>query len=231
MMKKTTAWMIAILLILSLFTACTGNDPAPVGPDAQPTAEAAVTPAPEAPEEDDDTIIVVDPSEWETAESPALTEETLALFYKGFAGLLGVNYVPVAYLGKQVVAGTVHTFLTRATVVYPGARETFALVFLYEERSGDVRIIDISRSEILTGMDTDGFEQADDPVLTEELQKGFNEAVSTLVGVDYTPVALCATKVSPELSFIIIAESTPVTAEPETGYSFVWLDMSVQGQY
>ena len=113
-MKKTTAWMIVLLLLFSLFAGCTGNDPTPDEPVIQPTAEPILTPAPTDEEEEE---VHVDPSEWETADSPALTEEALALFQKAFAGLLGVHYVPVAYLGRQVVTGTVHTFLTRATVI------------------------------------------------------------------------------------------------------------------
>ena len=225
-MKKYLAWALVIVTLLSLFAACTDFLPETIA-----TPEPTATPEAEEPAEEEE-IVIVDPSEWETAETPALTEETRALFDKAFAHLLGVHYVPVAYLGKQVVTGTVHTFLTRATVIYPGAKETYALVFLYEERDGSVRIIDICRSEVPTGMDEPaGFEQAEDPVLTEELVNGFREAISEIVGVEYTPVALCGTKVASGLSFVIVAESAPVVPEAETGYSFVYLDWNSQGHY
>ena len=127
-MKKYLAWTLAIIMLLSLSVACAGDQPSPIA----------------TPEPEEDPEVVVDPSEWETTDTPALTEETTTLFYKAFGNLLGVNYVPLVYLGKQVITGTVHTYLARATVIYPGAKETYALVFLYEEPNGNVRIMDIS---------------------------------------------------------------------------------------
>ena len=80
---------------------------------------------------------------WTLSESIELTEEKTALFDKGMEGLLGVDYVPLAYLGSQVVAGRNHCFLCRATVVYPGAQSVLALVYLYEDLSGEVSVTDI----------------------------------------------------------------------------------------
>ena len=54
---------------------------------------------------------------WAAAEDPAITDEVRALFDKAMEGLVGVNYVPVAYLGSQVVAGTNHAMLVRPSTV------------------------------------------------------------------------------------------------------------------
>ena len=81
---------------------------------------------------------------WQAAEDPAFTEELQAIFDKGLEGLVGVNYVPVAYLGSQVVAGTNHAFLCQATVVYPDAVPTWKIVFLYEDLQGNVSIMNIA---------------------------------------------------------------------------------------
>ena len=80
---------------------------------------------------------------WTLSESIELTDEVKAVFDKGMEGLLGVDYVPLAYLGSQVVAGRNHCFLCRATVVYPGAQSVLALVYLYEDLSGGVSVTDI----------------------------------------------------------------------------------------
>ena len=58
---------------------------------------------------------------WPPSEDPAVTEELKALFDKGTETLTGVSYLPVAYLGSQVVAGTNHAFLCKAVTAYPGA--------------------------------------------------------------------------------------------------------------
>ncbi len=80
---------------------------------------------------------------WEAASDPAVTDEFRALFDKALNGLLGVNYVPAVYLGKQVVAGTNHAVLCQATTVYPGAAPRWVIVYLFEGLDGSVTITDI----------------------------------------------------------------------------------------
>ena len=81
---------------------------------------------------------------WTPAADPALSDEVRALFEKAMEGLMGVDYVPVAYLGSQVVAGTNHAILCQATVVYPGAQPAWKIVFLYEDLTGHAEILSIA---------------------------------------------------------------------------------------
>ena len=81
---------------------------------------------------------------WETVSDPAVTDEIRVLFDKAMEGLLGVNYLPVVYLGKQIVAGCNHAILCQATTVYPGAAPRWVIVYLYENLEGGVEITDIS---------------------------------------------------------------------------------------
>ena len=80
---------------------------------------------------------------WSVSENIELTEDQKALFDRALENLVGVDYVPVAYLGSQVVAGTNHCFLCRATVVYPGATPQLALVYIYENLEGAAEITNI----------------------------------------------------------------------------------------
>ena len=80
---------------------------------------------------------------WQIAEESAITEERQALLDQALEGLVGVNYVPIAYLGSQVVAGTNHCFLCKATVVYPDAKPTLVLMYLDEDLNGNVEILQI----------------------------------------------------------------------------------------
>lgn len=81
---------------------------------------------------------------WTPAESTELTGGRTAVFDKGMEKLVGVHYEPLAYLASQVVAGTNHCFLCRATVVYPGAQPYYALVYLYEDLAGNVSVLNIA---------------------------------------------------------------------------------------
>ena len=85
---------------------------------------------------------------WQTAESPELTEDRTALSEKAVEGLLGVSYVPVVYLGNQVVAGTNHCFLCKATVIYPDAVPSYALVYVYEDLEGHASVTQITDIDI-----------------------------------------------------------------------------------
>lgn len=80
---------------------------------------------------------------WQPSASPEITEEIKAVFDKAFDGLLGVDYVPVAYLGSQLVNGTNHCLLCQATVVYPDALPGYVLVFINESLDGEAAIMNI----------------------------------------------------------------------------------------
>ena len=78
---------------------------------------------------------------WQEAESPAMTEEATAAFNEATEGFVGVDYVPVALLSTQTVAGTNYRILCEATTVYPGAEMHYAVVNVYESLEGNANII------------------------------------------------------------------------------------------
>ena len=80
---------------------------------------------------------------WSVPQDTKITEEELKIFNKAIEGLTGVGYVPVAYLGSQVVAGTNHAFLCQGTVVVPDAVPSWKIVYLYQDLQGNVSVLDI----------------------------------------------------------------------------------------
>lgn len=85
---------------------------------------------------------------WTIPASNEMTEELQLLFEKGMAELVGVDYVPMALLETQLVAGTNYCFLCQATVVYPDAKPYYALVYLYEDLQGQVSVLQIDALSI-----------------------------------------------------------------------------------
>ncbi|MDO4739135.1 MAG: hypothetical protein Q4A66_00560 [Eubacteriales bacterium] len=81
---------------------------------------------------------------WTVAEDNAITEERKAVFEKAMEEMLGVQYEPVTYLASQVVAGSNHCFLCKATVIVPDAQPSYVLVYLYEDLEGNVEIKNIA---------------------------------------------------------------------------------------
>lgn len=57
---------------------------------------------------------------------------------------MGVDYVPVALLSTQTVAGTNYRILCEATTVYPGAERHYAVVNVYESLEGNANIISVT---------------------------------------------------------------------------------------
>jgi hypothetical protein len=81
---------------------------------------------------------------WVPAADPTITEDVKALVEKATEGLLGVNYEPVTYLGSQLVAGTNHAILCKATVVNLNAIPTWKILYVYEDLQGNVSILNIA---------------------------------------------------------------------------------------
>lgn len=83
---------------------------------------------------------------WQEADAPAMTDEAKAAFEKATEGLLCVDYVPVALLSTQVVAGTNYRILCEATEVYPGAETHYAVMTVYEGLDGSANILSVTDS-------------------------------------------------------------------------------------
>ena len=61
-------------------------------------------------------------------------------FEKVMDGLVGVNYLQLALLGTQVVAGTNYAILAERSVVSPDATPSFCVMFIYEDLQGNATL-------------------------------------------------------------------------------------------
>jgi len=82
---------------------------------------------------------------WENVihEAAELPEEAQAAFDKALDGLVGANYVPVALLSTQVVAGMNYCILCQITPVTPSGVPTWALVYIYADLQGNAEITNV----------------------------------------------------------------------------------------
>ena len=81
---------------------------------------------------------------WTVAADAAVTDKVTELVAKALENLDGVDYVPVAYLGSQVVAGTNHAILCRAAAVVPDAIPRWVVMYVYEDLQGNVSVLNIT---------------------------------------------------------------------------------------
>ena len=175
---------------------------------------------------------------WTPAEDYGdITEARRAVFDKGMATLLGVDYAPIAYLGSQVVAGTNHAFLVKGTLVVPSRPVSYALVYLYEDLQGNVTILTIADLPIVPQEDgtlalpeeglMGGWYYAEDPAFTDEDEAKLEAALQNQVGASYAIVANVGEQVVAGLNRCLLVQVTPVVpdAQPHFALAYVYTDL------
>ena len=168
---------------------------------------------------------------WTKADSPVITDAFKKVFTKAMKNLDGVDYIPVAYLASQVVAGTNHCVLCKATPVVPDGKTTYAMVTVYEDLSGNAEITEIVASDANAAYPENdgGWTEAADPALTDDAKQALAKACETLTGAEYTPVALLATRVAAGTDYRIVCESKAAVPNGERGYVIVDIAADLEG--
>ena len=172
---------------------------------------------------------------WMNAEDPAMNDELRAVFQKALGEILGVDYVPVACLGTQVVAGTNYCFLAQATAVYPDAAPRYVLVYVYEDLSGEASILNVADLPVVPNEDGTasvpeaetlggGWFYADDPAITDETAMRFYDALQDKAGATYEPLVNVAAQVVAGMNRCVLARVTPddPNAHPHYALVYVW---------
>ena len=166
-----------------------------------------------------------------------ISEARRAVFDKGMATLLGVDYAPIAYLGSQVVAGTNHAFLVKGTLVVPSRPVSYALVYLYEDLQGNVTILTIADLPIVPQEDgtlalpgeglMGGWYYAEDPAFTDEDEAKLEAALQNQVGASYAIVANVGEQVVAGLNRCLLVQVIPVVpdAQPHFALAYVYTDL------
>ena len=86
--------------------------------------------------------------EFTLSDDTEVKDEIKELMEKALADSTGVNYDPIAYLGSQVVAGTNHAILCKATIVYQNTTPYYTIMYINEDLDGNVSILGYSDIEL-----------------------------------------------------------------------------------
>ena len=225
-MKKILIVLMAALLVLTA-VACKANEQ-PKAAEEQPTAEAET--------------LANEPlaGGWTPAENfGELTEERLAVFRKGMETLLGVDYEPLAYLGSQVVAGKNHVFLAKGTAITPAMPVSYALVYLYEDLQGGVKVLTVANLPIVPNEDgtlalpeeglMGGWAYVEDPAFTDEDEAKLEKALQSQVGASYAIVAYVGEQVVAGLNRCLLVQVTPVVPDARPHYALAYVYTDLEG--
>ena len=169
------------------------------------------------------------------AEAEAMVDDAYQkAFDEAMAELDGVDYEPIAVLGRQVVAGSNYAFLCKATPVVANPQTGWSIVTVYQDLQGkaellcikDIDLADVKTvaksSEPMTG-GWEGIEITTGAKLPEGADTAFSAAVENL-GDDapaLLPVALLGTQVVAGTNYLMICGGadadtamTPPTSDP-----------------
>lgn len=145
---------------------------------------------------------------WNRPESITVTEEVKSLLDKATYELEGAEYIPIAYLGNQIVAGTNHCILCKIAPVIPDSVSEYAIVYLYEDLDGNVEITSVLDSgvEINSTAMPGGWYETTSPIISDELQTLFNKATASKNDAEYTAIAVIAEQVVAGMNYCFLSE-------------------------
>lgn len=171
---------------------------------------------------------------WNIPDDQAINASRKAIFDKAMEKLIGVNYVPVAYLASQVVSGTNHCFLAKATVVRPGATPRYVLVYVYENLSKECKILNIEDIAIPGARSgkapLGGFTYAEVPAITPDIAAVMDKASESKLGATYEPVANIGSQAINGTNHVILCKVTPVAPGAESKFAMVQVAETVDGK-
>ena len=176
---------------------------------------------------------------WAYVEDPALTDEDEAKLEAALQNQVGASYVIAACLGEQVVAGTNHVFLVKGTMVVPARPVSYALVYLYEDLQGNVKLLNIADLPIVPQADgtlalpeeglMGGWANVEDPAFTDEEEAKLEAALQNQVGASYAIVACVAEQVVAGLNRCLLVQVTPVVPNARPHYALAYVYTDLQG--
>ena len=168
------------------------------------------------------------------ADSPVITDEVSALVEKATSELVGAEYKPVAYIARQIVAGTNHLILCEITPVVPDPVSHYALVTVYEKLDGGAEILNVADSVAEGEVTWDepvpgGWYSENAPVLSDEAKTAVEKATGNL-SETYTPVALLAQQVVAGMNYSVLCAVSEQTSGSLSEYKILHIYADLSGK-
>lgn len=119
--------------------------------------------------------------EWVIKPSTGMPQKVATAFCEKFGEIVGASYVPIAYLGEQLVNGKNHAILAEQTLVV-NADVCNIVMIIMNEKSGDFSVVSIN--PILSG--TSGKVKDAKEAEFASAKKELASAVSKIFGYSFT---------------------------------------------
>ena len=149
----------------------------------------------------------------------ALPQKVATAYGRILGSVVGASYIPIAYLGSQVVNGENHAILSEQTMISSNPTKNIVLVIL-NQRGEDFSVVNIERV-LEGGMDFGGKQINVQTQFPSEAKNALDKALGGFVANNIKPFALLATQVTKGIDYIFIADVTPVTPDPTVKVALV----------
>lgn len=73
-----------------------------------------------------------------------MSDEQKEIFQRAFADILGVEFIPLIYVGSQVVAGVLHSYIASRRPIHPASETTLVKVVIYQNLEQMVSLHEIT---------------------------------------------------------------------------------------
>lgn len=263
-MKTVTKKLIVFTLVIALafmsLTGCKQKEPAAdvntgnadTGASGQGSAEVVDTdthtddagPVDELIEEEDFGSMISGGWNIGIASGSELPESIKEAFDKAMAGLDGVAYEPVAYMGSQVVAGMNHAILCKATPVVPKAVTSLKMVIIYADLNGGAEVTsvaDFNVGDFNTGelngdmpqamrMGGWGVSPEEACELTEGAAEAFEAAVEGYEGCRIEPLAVVGSQIVAGMNYAYVCRFTTVSLNPASDLKVIIVYRNLGGE-
>ncbi|MBO4893369.1 MAG: hypothetical protein J5562_00450 [Clostridia bacterium] len=170
-------------------------------------------------------------SEYERAFLPTVGENEAEIFEKATNMIMGVKYEPLALIATQAVAGTNYCFLSKASVYAPEEKSYYAILYIYQDLSGEAVVSEIYNCGAEAGSAglAGGWEQLENPYVTPEIREVFEKAAAADDEQDYDPIACVATQVVAGRNYCLLCEITDKKDSEDKFYAMVYVYADLQG--
>ena len=131
----------------------------------------------------------------------------------------------MALIGTQKVNGTNYAVLCETSMAAPDSQDLYAIVILYENRDGKVTLSDVNMSGVRTNtaMAMGGWTNASDPKVSNAQASMVKEALSSMLGAKFAPIALLSTQSASGTNYCFFCEANAVSADPSSDYAFLYV--------
>ena len=166
---------------------------------------------------------------WAVTENEAavLPKEVQTAFDKATAEYTGMTFVPVAYIGSQVVAGLNYAVLCEGTTVTADPVTELKVVIIYADLEDNARITNVADFTIADYTDNGGKTQTEvlaggwsapdevsKAVIPAEAQSAYDKATESYEGNPLDLMALLGTQVVAGTNYAFLCHSTIASADP-----------------